>query len=325
MTKSPEQPFQIVLCRTGHSDEAIMAAFADADGASLEMVEPAGVAAALQAGANALFLSNSAYDAATAEAARTAPRLGWVQFLSSGTDNLQRFGELPATIRVTNGAEAIGSSVAHHAIALLLGLLRGFHMAERNRREGRWARAAFMAETGSLEAARVVVVGFGAIGRNVASLARAFGADVTIVRRSVRADSDGFATLPLDEALALADAVVIAVPLSPETHHMFDARRLALLPARCRLVNISRGGIIDTPALVRALESGALRGAGLDVFEEEPLAQDSPLWRLENVILTPHVGGSGNPQLPQRLAEICLSNYRKLAPHLAASTRAGKA
>lgn len=274
----------------------------------LHLVDREAVPDAIRRGADSLLIRNSDYDASIADAIRESRHLCWLQFLSSGTDRLALHGRLPSRVDVTNCAEALDPAVAEHALALLLGLLRGIHLAERHRADGEWRRDDFRKSMASLDGARVVVVGFGMIGRNVAKHTSAFGANVTIVRRG-GTDADGFAAEPLDIAIRGADAIVLAVPLNDETTHLFDRRRIAMLSAQCRLVNVSRGQIVDTEALADALRIGTIHSAALDVFEEEPLPANDELWNLPNVILTPHVAGIGNPQTAGRIAAVCVRNF----------------
>jgi phosphoglycerate dehydrogenase-like enzyme len=132
------------------------------------------------------------------------------------------------------------------------------------------------------------------------------------VRRTPRGD-EPCETWPLgrlDELLALADAVVLALPLADETRHLLDARRLALMKRGAWLVNVGRGALVDEPALVEALRNGRLGGAGLDVFEVEPLPPESPLWSLPNVLVTPHNSGDAPGNL-ERASEIFLDNLAR--------------
>ena len=157
----------------------------------------------------------------------------------------------------------------------------------------------------------MVVVGPGAIGNEVARLARALGLRVVGVRRSPRREGDHADEIVppsrLDEVLPGADWLVLACPLTDETRGLIDARRIALLPRGARFVNVARGALVDEPALVAALAEERLGGAYLDVFAEEPLPASSPLWELPRVVVSPHDAGasSGNSG---RVAEIFLDN-----------------
>ena len=163
----------------------------------------------------------------------------------------------------------------------------------------------------SLAGATLLVVGLGAFGRHVAWLGAAFSLQVLGVRRSVAGAVPGvervWPAAELDQPLREADWGVLACPLTEETRHLVDARRLAVMRPTARLVNIARGAVVDEAALIQALARGALAGAGLDVFEEEPLPPSSPLWELPNVIVTPHVAGS-HPGYTSKVLPIFVDN-----------------
>jgi phosphoglycerate dehydrogenase-like enzyme len=155
----------------------------------------------------------------------------------------------------------------------------------------------------------------GAIGAEVARLASAFGMRVLATRRSVTEPrtEDGVTLLPsaqLAQLLAESDYVVLAVPLTPETSPLIGARELALLKPEAVVINIARGNVIDETALVEALRDGRIRGAALDVFAKEPLPADSPLWDMENVLISPHLSGS-TPYYDERAVEIFCDNLRR--------------
>ncbi len=173
----------------------------------------------------------------------------------------------------------------------------------------RWRRPAVIDELGSLRRCRVLLLGFGAIGKAIAQLLQPF--DVTLVAIASRARTENgqpvVTDAQLDEFLPQSDVVFVAMPLSPQTRHMLDARRLALLPSDAILVNVARADLIEEQALVSALRAGRCRAA-LDVFNSEPLPAGHPLWTLDNVILTPHVAGFGETDLAQHLAQACLDN-----------------
>ncbi|HEX7667642.1 MAG TPA: D-2-hydroxyacid dehydrogenase, partial [Polyangiaceae bacterium] len=163
----------------------------------------------------------------------------------------------------------------------------------------------------------ILIVGLGRIGEALAKRAKAFDVKMIGVKRSPDRRHDesigvdrvvGLADL--DAVLPEADHVVLALPLTGETRHLFDARRIARMKRDAFLYNVGRGALVDEPALVQALIEKRIAGAGLDVFEEEPLPAESPLWKLENVILTPHVSGI-TPRYYERAAAIFGRNLRK--------------
>ena len=168
--------------------------------------------------------------------------------------------------------------------------------------------------TRSLAGSTLVVVGLGSVGRSIARKAGAFGMRVVGVSRRGRPIPHCERVVPhtqFREVLPEADALVLALPLTEETFHLLGRDELARMKPGAVVVNIARGGLIDEPALIAALQQGRLAGAGLDVVENEPLAPDSPLWAMQNVLLTPHIGGRGGVEQDQRLAAFLADNLRR--------------
>ena len=174
---------------------------------------------------------------------------------------------------------------------MMLYFARGLHFYTANQRRGEWVRDVSYARL--LKDRTAVILGLGDIGREVARRARAFGMRIIGVKRTLRPveEADRVVTSEqLDDVLPLADHLAVTLPLTRETYHLLDARRLSLLPRGAFVYNIGRGAVVDEQALIEALRSGHIAGAGLDVFEDEPLPPESPLWRMDNVLITPHVG-----------------------------------
>jgi phosphoglycerate dehydrogenase-like enzyme len=225
-----------------------------------------------------------------------APRLRWVHSAAAGVGNMLFPSMVDSPIQLSNSRGIASTPIAEHVIAVTLALLRDLPLAWQCQREGVWAQNEFHRRPPlpTLNGARVLIVGLGSIGAATARLAAAFGADVFGLRRRHGPVPEGVrAVLSSDrlrDELPRADVVVIAAPHTRETARMIGARELALLKDGAVLVNVSRGKLIDEAALARELEKGRIR-AGLDVFEHEPLAADSPLWRSPNVLITPHVAG----------------------------------
>ena len=163
----------------------------------------------------------------------------------------------------------------------------------------------------TLEDSTVAILGYGGIGRETARRAKAFGAKVIAIARSARDDEFADAIVPssdLHSVLARADSLVVTAALTEQTKGMIDAAALAAMKPGGILVNIARGGIVDTPALVDALMSGHLAGAGLDVTDPEPPLPDDPLWSCPNLIVTPHVSGMGSPAVRRRIGALVMEN-----------------
>jgi phosphoglycerate dehydrogenase-like enzyme len=244
-----------------------------------------------------------------------APHLKWVHFASTGIDQHPFLPELARRgVRLTSSIGSNGEPVAQTAIAGLLMLARGFPAWWQAQRRHAWAPHPPQALPRDLEGQTVLVVGLGVIGSRVARFCRALGMHVIAVRRSAaRGDEPADELHPpqsLGALLPRSDWVVLACTHTPQTHHLMNAATLAALPRGARLINVSRGGVVDEGALVAALKSGHLAGAYLDVFEQEPLPADSPLWQLPGVLLSPHnaQASSGNDA---RSAEIFLANLER--------------
>ena len=243
------------------------------------------------------YASPDLYDAGVREVWRfldaldAAPHLRWAHLAWAGTDN-PRFATMLRRVRLSNSPGAAAEPIAHSVMAGLLSLARRFPLFAAQQRERRWQPLPIDRRPPDLSTQTLVVYGLGAIGGEVARLAQAFGLHVIGVRRSPRSAGDAVDELvhpgDFDAVLPRADWLVVAAPRTPQTEGAISAARLALLPPHAHLINIARGRIVDEPALIEALQSGALAGAYLDVVAQEPLDPASPLWDLPNVILTPH-------------------------------------
>jgi phosphoglycerate dehydrogenase-like enzyme len=234
----------------------------------------------------------------------------WVQTVGAGYDAypIDRFEE--RGIRLTNASGIHGPAAGEHTFALALAFSRGLRTYVSQQHEHKWDR-----HTGSeLTGRRLTVLGLGAIGEAIAERGQAFGMDV----RGVKQDPstyDGclpaaavFADESLPNLLPDTDLLVVVIPLMPATRGLVDAEVLAALPNDAILVNIARGSVVDTDDLLAALDRGEIAGAGLDVFDEEPLPPDSPLWDHDDVIVTPHVAGVSD-RYPERFVDLFLSTY----------------
>lgn len=238
---------------------------------------------------------------------RKAPRLQWLHVFNAGVDHPIYDEMIARGVCLTTSAGTTAVPIAQSAIAGLLMLARNFPRWLAAQQERRWDPARTPDFPRDLAGQTVVVYGLGGIGSEIARLARALGLKVIGVRRSPLKPGDPVDELhppqQLDALLARADWLVIASPLTAETRGLINAARLARLPRGARFINIGRGEIIDEPALIEALRSGHIAGAYLDVFEKEPLPEDSPLWTLPNVIVSPHnsAASSGNDERIFRL------------------------
>jgi len=220
-----------------------------------------------------------------------ADALRWVQVNSTGADQMLYDAFIESGILLTSLGGAITVTVAEHALALLFALARNLHLQRDQQHRKEWR---VVTGTG-LEGLRLGILGCGRIGQAVASRAAAFGMEIVAVDVTPGACPDGVQAVwgidRLDDLLRRSDALVCAVPKTAATDHMIAAGELAMLPRGSFIVNISRGSVIDEEALVTAVRSGHIAGAGIDVTELEPCPPESPLWTEPNIILTPHSAG----------------------------------
>ena len=236
-----------------------------------------------------------------------AKQLKWVQVLSAGVDGLLFPEFVKSDVILTSAKGFVGPHLADQTWALLLGLLRG---VGRSVRERTWDnRMSIRHATWELSDATLGIVGLGGTGIDVARRAQGFDMRVIAVDpEAVEAPSFVHEVWQMDrfhELLSESDVVSICAPLTPETHGMFDDAAFEQMKSRALLINVTRGKIVDGPALIRALTSGSIGGAGLDVTPEEPLPADSPLWDLPNVIVTPHVAGGSPIRLDRSVGLFC--------------------
>ncbi len=250
--------------------------------------------------------------------ANADPGLLWIHSYTVGMDRCSAAGEALRADRVfTNNQRLSGPTIAEHGIAMLLAISRGLPAYSAAQAERQWRRELSTdLSFGELAGKTLLVAGLGGIGTEVARRAHGLGMRVTATRNSSREGPDFVAYVGLAEELGKlaseADVVVNALPLTEETANLFDADLLAQIKPGAIYINVGRGQTTDTAALVAALQSGRLYGAGLDVTDPEPLPEDSPLWLLPNVIITPHVAAAGGDSL-QRTALIAAENLRRYA------------
>jgi D-2-hydroxyacid dehydrogenase (NADP+) len=230
-----------------------------------------------------------------AEAFQAATALKWVHSPAAGVGSML-FPEFRASdVPITNSRGMNARSVAEHAMALLLALARRLPQAIDASRAGRWSPAE-LSGLPTLQGRTMGLIGLGAIGARTAQLASAFGMRVIATRKDTKAErppevADVMPATALSVLLAESDVVVVAAPLTEETRELIGAAELAVMKPTAWLINVSRGKLIREKDLADALAAGQIAGAGLDVFEHEPLPATSPLWHLPNVVITPHVAG----------------------------------
>ena len=255
-------------------------------------------------------------------ASEQAPNLKWVQAHSAGVDHLvgnslfRRNVAAGADIELTTAAGVHGINIAEYIVMMMLGLAHHLPAAFRMKQRGEWDgnRARFV--PAELYGATAGLIGYGAIGKRTAQVCKGLGMRVLALRNAAPAhhgDSEGVVFYSRDELfkfLGECDYVVLAAPLTPSTYRMIDGAALAAMKRSACLVNIGRGDLVDEEALIAALIDGRIAGAALDVFAREPLPVDNPLWRMDNVIMTPHIAGI-TPNYERRAAELFAENLRR--------------
>jgi phosphoglycerate dehydrogenase-like enzyme len=228
------------------------------------------------------------------------PKLKYICAMSAGTDRLDTLNNLKADVRITSGRGIHGPQMSELAFLGMIALSREFPRMQRNQQAHRWERWPQKLLFGKT----AVIVGIGPIAEELAVRCEAFGLRVLGVS-DARKEAPHFAALyprsRFKEAAALADFLIVLVPLSDKTRHMVDAEVLAAMKPTGIVVNLARGPVIDEQALIKALQEGRIGGAALDVFEAEPLPNASPLWDMPNVIVTPRIGGMSDVYAEQVL------------------------
>ena len=243
-----------------------------------------------------------------------APNLRWFQQWGAGADWLLRYPEARSSDFILTNVSGIHAvPISEHVFALLLAFARALPTALRAQREHTWLDEDDV-PVFELVDKTLLLVGVGEIGERIAALASAFGMTVWGVRNDPSKDAPNVSkmagTESLRDLLPDADAVVLTVPLTEETRGMMGEGEFGAMKKSAYLINIGRGGVVDEGALIEALSEGRLAGAGLDVFEEEPLPETSPLWDMENVIVTSHYSGS-SPRYTERAFKIFIDNVNR--------------
>jgi phosphoglycerate dehydrogenase-like enzyme len=247
------------------------------------------------------------WNSAMEEAINSDCKLRWVQTSSAGIDKLPLEKLNSLSVHVTSARGIHPVSMAETLFAMLLSFSRNLHHAIRHQSKQEWKPSERYYQLSGLT---MGIIGVGAIGTEIARLATAFGMRTLGVRRSaipVPGVNEMYGIEQLEEVLSRSDVVANILPYTVETHHLFNEERFRRMKPGALFFNMGRGASVDTDALVRALEEGWIRGAGLDVFETEPLPGDHPLWSMDNVILTPHIGG-WTDDYKQRVADILFHN-----------------
>lgn len=243
------------------------------------------------------------------EALHAARKLRWIQLTSAGVEHLLPAREQLRHVVVTNARGIHAALMADYTLGVMMMLQWNFRRLLHDQEARQWRHQ----YTEPLAGKTLGVVGVGAIGAEIARRGASFGMTVVGLRRSpapVEGVSRMFGPDQLLEMLSLCDFVALVVPATVETQRMIGERELRAMKRTAYLINIARGSVLDEPALVRALRDGWIAGAALDVFEHEPLPIDSPLWAMDNVIITPHIAGEP-AEYARRVVDIFTENVRR--------------
>jgi len=242
-----------------------------------------------------------------------APRLRIISNLAVGVDNIDLEAATRAGIAVGHTPGVLTEATADLAFGLLMATARRIAEADRHVRAGKWRTWGPMTMLGrDVHSSTLGTIGFGAIGQAMARRAMGFGMRVLYLKhpprnRKLPRDARLAVGVSLNSLLAQSDYVSMHVPLTAKTHHMIGAREFALMKPGAILINTARGAVVDQAAMLAALKSGRLAGAGLDVTDPEPIARRDPLLRLDNVVITPHIG-SASINARARMAAIAVDN-----------------
>lgn len=250
------------------------------------------------------------YNGSAANFPELPENIRWVQLTIAGIDAFFDAGIITDERRWSNASKIYGRTVAESAMGLLLAQL---HHHPRITRAKSWeVRDELDHTTTYLLDSTVAILGAGGIGEAMVPMLKAFGCRVIAVNRSGRDVAGADVTYPteqIDRAYAEADHFVVAAPHTAATHHMINAESLAKMHPHSVVVNVGRGPLVDTEALIEALEHGTIAGAGLDVTEPEPLPESSPLWGMDNVVITPHVANTIG-SIQHRMGPAAVANFK---------------
>jgi D-2-hydroxyacid dehydrogenase (NADP+) len=241
-----------------------------------------------------------------------AKQLKWVQSIGVGFETMLYPEMVDSEVVITNTSGAFDAAMGEHALALILGFTRGIAAHDRGRKDRAWNREGVPVSL--IHEQTACVLGMGTIGRSIARLLGQFGMHVIGADAQIKDAPEGVSELVRPDgmlsAIARADVVVVALPVTAETQGMIDSSWFAAMKNTALVVNIARGPIINEAHLVEALRSGQINGAALDVYEKEPLPAESPLWDMPNVVMTPHIA-SRSEEGDRNLQKIFVENLRR--------------
>ena len=246
------------------------------------------------------------------EQVAAAKKLRWIHSTAAAVHQLMSPELRASNVNVTNASSVHGPVVAEHAIAMMFALAKRLHVAVRAQQQRIWAQEQISfgePRPTELAGSTLGLIGYGAIGRPIAESAKALGMRVLVVRQhpQERGGNDGITFFDpggLDEVIAQSEFLILAAPTTKKTQRLINGERFARMKPNAYLVNVSRGALIDEAALLDTLRSHRIGGAALDVFDHEPLPADSPLWALDNLLITPHTAATSDKMWERHYALI---------------------
>jgi D-2-hydroxyacid dehydrogenase (NADP+) len=251
----------------------------------------------------------------TADMLESMPRLCWIHAGGAGVNSYDLSAIAERGIVLTNSSGVAAPNIAEHIMGMMLALVRRIPTLVQSQSRREWRDHVTHREVSELLGSTLLVVGVGDIGQELAKRASAFGMEILGARRRAGTELPGFSRVvgidDLPTIVGGADHVVVTVPETADTRGMFDAELISKMKSGAMLYNVGRGPVIESPALIEALESGHLGGAGLDVTDPEPLPADSPLWAMDNVLITSHTSGS-TPRYWERLLPLVADNIHRI-------------
>lgn len=241
-----------------------------------------------------------------------AEKLRWLQLPSAGYDKYVKKGVLPEGVKLTCSVGAYGPAVSEHMLAMVLALQKRLHTYSQNMISCKWQDAGNVT---SINGSKTLVIGLGNIGQEFASKMKALGSHVTGIRRNTSVKPECVEAVysmdQLDSLLPEMDIVALTMPGSEENYHLFSEEKFSKMKKGSIFINAGRGSLVDEKALLKALKKGPLRAAGLDVSDPEPMCPENPLWKQENVLITPHTaGGFHLPETLDRIVDIFIENLQ---------------
>ena len=248
-----------------------------------------------------------------------AENLRWIQLTWAGADKYTKMKAFPTGVTLTNASGAFGKIISEYVIGNIIALYRELPNYWKNKQNHLWVQNR---SSETIYGKNILILGTGDIGRNIAHRMKAFETHVTGIKRTavpehlqqMKAFDEVYDLTALDQQLQKADIVIGCLPGTSETKGLLNYERLYSMKKDAILVNVGRGSLIPTEDLIRVLEEGHLKGAVLDVFETEPLPETSPLWNMENVLITPHIAGpsfGGNAEVQDMIWNICMENMER--------------